>query len=111
MMAFSFGPFIGFWTASDALVRRGALVIPGGGMTSETQTQNDPRTSMHDRLLHAHLCIALAFGRRPDGGPANRTAAVRCLIVAGEPGGSTPAVRQRMEQGWGAVGGGPQRSQ
>ena len=31
-MAFSFGPFIGFWSAYDALVSRGAMVIPGGGM-------------------------------------------------------------------------------
>ena len=29
MMAFSFGPFIGFWTANDALVRRGTTVVPG----------------------------------------------------------------------------------
>src|SRR5262245_46232404 len=31
-MAFSFGPFIGFWSAYDALVSRGTLVVPGGGM-------------------------------------------------------------------------------
>ena len=39
MMAFSFGPFIGFWTANDALVRRGASVVPGGGMTSQQRIQ------------------------------------------------------------------------
>ena len=27
-MAFSFGPFIGFWSANDALAARKALVIP-----------------------------------------------------------------------------------
>lgn len=31
-----------------------------------------------------------------------RTSTVRALIVAGEPGGSIPATRQRIEQGWGA---------
>src|SRR5207249_85441 len=31
---FSFGPFIGFWSAFEAASRYGALVIPGGGMTS-----------------------------------------------------------------------------
>ena len=34
MMAFSFGPFIGFWSANDALRARGAMVIPGGGLSS-----------------------------------------------------------------------------
>jgi len=30
--AFSFGPFLGFWTAFEAATRMGALAIPGGGM-------------------------------------------------------------------------------
>ena len=29
-MAFSFGPFIGFWSAYDAVAARGAMVIPTG---------------------------------------------------------------------------------
>ena len=32
-MAFSFGPFVGFWSAFDAAIARGCLVVPGGGMT------------------------------------------------------------------------------
>ncbi len=32
-LAFSYGPFIGFWSAHEALVQRGALVVPGGGMS------------------------------------------------------------------------------
>ena len=34
VMAFSFGPFIGFWSAHDAAIARGCLVVPGGGMNS-----------------------------------------------------------------------------
>src|SRR4051812_9723996 len=34
LLAFSFGPFIGFWSAFDALVARGVLVVPGGGLSS-----------------------------------------------------------------------------
>ncbi|HEV7868301.1 MAG TPA: phenylacetate--CoA ligase family protein, partial [Chthoniobacteraceae bacterium] len=30
--AFSFGPFLGFWTAFDAAAKLGALCIPGGGL-------------------------------------------------------------------------------
>ena len=32
--AFSFGPFLGFWTAFEAAVKRGTLAIPGGGLSS-----------------------------------------------------------------------------
>ena len=32
--AFSFGPFIGFWSAHEGARRIGALSVPGGGMTS-----------------------------------------------------------------------------
>src|SRR5829696_3052997 len=32
--AFSFGPFLGFWTAFEAAARAGYLVLPGGGLTS-----------------------------------------------------------------------------
>ena len=34
LMAFSFGPFIGFWGSYDAFTARGCLVVPGGGMSS-----------------------------------------------------------------------------
>src|SRR5437764_754087 len=34
LLAFSFGPFVGLWSAFDALTTRGSLVIPGGGLAS-----------------------------------------------------------------------------
>ncbi|HEX5442356.1 MAG TPA: phenylacetate--CoA ligase family protein, partial [Pirellulales bacterium] len=34
LMAFSFGPFVGFWSAYDAAAARGCLVVPGGGLSS-----------------------------------------------------------------------------
>src|SRR5262249_18112243 len=33
-LAFSFGPFIGFWSAYEGAKRVGALVVPGGGQSS-----------------------------------------------------------------------------
>jgi phenylacetate-CoA ligase len=101
MMAFSFGPFIGFWTANDALVQRGAMVVAGGGMSSEARLEliSDHRCSivcctptyaLHLASVAAGLGIDLASG------------SVSRIIVAGEPGGSVPAVRRRIEQAWGA---------
>ncbi len=101
MMAFSFGPFIGFWTANDALVQRGAMVVPGGGLSSEARL----RMMIDNRCTIAcctptyalHL-VAVAKEKGID----LPSSAVTRIIVAGEPGGSIPIVRQRIEEGWGA---------
>ena len=101
MMAFSFGPFIGFWTASDALVREGAMVIPGGGMSSETRLQ----------MILDHQCTIVCctptyalhlMGVAEKSSLDLRDSTVTRLIVAGEPGGSIAPIRSRIEQGWGA---------
>ncbi len=34
LLAFSFGPFVGFWSACDAAAARGCLVVPGGGLNT-----------------------------------------------------------------------------
>ena len=101
MMAFSFGPFIGFWTANDALVRRGTTVVPGGGMTSQQRIQ---MISDHGcTVLCCTPTYALHLGAVADKHDIDLTkTAVRRIIVAGEPGGSTPSVRNRLEAIWGA---------
>jgi phenylacetate-CoA ligase len=98
---FSFGPFLGFWTAFEAAARAGYLVLPGGGLTSTarmrfllehkaTVISCTPTYALHLAELAADEGIDLA------GSP------VRMLIVAGEPGGSIPATRERIESVWGA---------
>ena len=37
LFPFSFGPFLGFWTAFDAGAQLGAHCVPAGGMTSEAR--------------------------------------------------------------------------
>jgi len=98
---FSFGPFLGFWTAFEAAARAGYLVLPGGGLSSTarlgfllehkaTVVCCTPTYALHLAELAAQEGIDLA--RSP----------VRKLIVAGEPGGSIPATRRRIEAVWGA---------
>ncbi len=98
---FSFGPFLGFWTAFDAACRLGFLCLPGGGMSSAARLR-----FMLDNQATVVLCtptyalrlaeVALGQGIDLKAGP------VRKLIVAGEPGGSIPATRARIESSWGA---------
>jgi len=101
---FSFGPFLGFWAGFEAACQLGLHAIPGGGMSSQM------RLSMLEAVGATVICCTPTYalrlaevaaasragGSRPLGGT------VRLIVVAGEPGGSIPATRSRIEQAWGA---------
>jgi phenylacetate-CoA ligase len=98
---FSFGPFLGFWAAWDAAVRRGCLCLPGGGMSSVARLH-----FLLDHQATVLFCtptyaLRLAEVARQEGLELPRCA-VRLLIVAGEPGGSISATRRQIEAAWGA---------
>ena len=99
---FGFGPFLGFWTAFDAGSQVGALCVPGGGMASRT------RLGLLETLRPTVVCCTPTYGLRlvevaRDTGTIDlANSSVRVVIVAGEPGGSIPATRAQLEQGWGA---------
>lgn len=101
LLAFSFGPFIGFWSAFDALTARGALVIPGGGLNSLA------RVEMIERVEATALLCTPSYAMRMAQVAAEHQInlahlPVEKIIVAGEPGGSVPAFRARIESAWGA---------
>ena len=104
LFPFSFGPFLGFWTAFEAGCQLGAHCIPAGGMSSQA------RLGMIDALKPTVVCCTPTYALRllevaaglGDRVPDLRSSSVRVLIVAGEPGGSIASTRDRIEQGWGA---------
>ena len=101
MFPFSFGPFIGFWMAFEAAADLGNLVFPAGGMTTTA------RLSYLDQNNATFVCCTPTYALRMAEVAHNeridlRSSAVRGLIVAGEPGGSIPSVRKRIESAWGA---------
>jgi phenylacetate-CoA ligase len=101
LMAFSFGPFIGFWSAFEAVAARGALVIPGGGMDTLGRLElieSTGVTAIFCTPTYALRMLEVAQQNQWDAASLD----VSRIIVAGEPGGSVPAIRQRLESGWGA---------
>ncbi|WP_254507500.1 phenylacetate--CoA ligase family protein [Anatilimnocola floriformis] len=101
LMAFSFGPFIGFWSASDACIERGLLVIPTGGMNSRGRLEM--MRSCQATLLFCTPSYALHLAEvAHDNQIDPRSLSIRHVIVAGEPGGSVPSTRQRIEQAFDA---------
>lgn len=101
LLAFSFGPFIGFWSAFDALTARGSLVIPGGGLGSLARIELI-RVAMVTTLLCTPT-YALRLAEVAAEHHINLAGlTVDKIIVAGEPGGSVAATRERIETAWGA---------
>lgn len=99
---FSFGPFLGFWSAFESVARSGRFCLAGGGLSSSARLRfieehgitvvlTTPSYASHLADLAAKTQIDLVKGP------------VRLLILAGEPGASMPGVKARLEQAWGAV--------
>lgn len=99
--AFSYGPFIGFWTGHEAAIRNGSFVLTLGGMSSAARLraiiENDITVVGCTPTYALHLSDVAAAERL--GLPGS---SVRMVIVAGEPGGCIPATRSLIETGWGA---------
>jgi phenylacetate-CoA ligase len=103
VFAFSFGPFLGFWTGFEAGCQMGLQCIPTGGMATTLRLATIEATSATvvccTPTYALHLAEVSAAERGPD---ALARGPVRVLIVAGEPGGSIPATRTAIETSWGA---------
>jgi phenylacetate-CoA ligase len=97
--AFSFGPFLGFWTAFEAACQLGCRCLPGGGLSSLARLQ-----AIRDNAVDVLCCTptyALHLGRLASEERFDlSTLAVRTILVAGEPGGSVPAIREQIETAW-----------
>lgn len=101
LMAFSFGPFIGFWSAHDAAVSRGLMVIPSGGMT--TLARLDLIRSANVTMMFGTPSYALHMAEVAAQNNIDlHQLGVRKIVVSGEPGGSLPATRQRIADLWNA---------
>jgi phenylacetate-CoA ligase len=99
--AFSFGPFLGFWTAYDAASRAGRFCLPAGGMSSVARLR-----LLLDNEITVVFCTptyALRLAEVAGDEGIDLTASpVRAVVVAGEPGGSIPGTRARIESAWDA---------
>jgi phenylacetate-CoA ligase len=100
---FSFGPFLGFWTAFEAATRMGYMVIPGGGMSTVARLQ-----IMLEHGVTVICCTptyAQHLGEVKAQDPLLNQAewSLKTIIVAGEPGGSSTSVRAKIESYWPGV--------
>ena len=102
MPAFSFGPFIGFWSAYHGAQQLGALIIANGGFTSEQRIRAILSNEVTVLISTPTYALRLAEVAAQEGVNLSEESAVRVTIHAGEPGASLPATKQRIEDAWGA---------
>lgn len=102
IMAFSFGPFVGFWSAFDAAIARGLMVIPTGSLSSAARLELIQSVAATVIFCTPSYALHLAEVAQKTGIDLG-SSTVEKIIVAGEPGGSVPAVRARIETAWRAT--------
>ena len=98
--AFSFGPFIGFWSALEGARAIGCLAISGGGMSTEQRLH-----SIIDNGATVLVCTPTYALHLAEVAVANgldlRASAVSTTIHAGEPGASLPCYETSHRRGLG----------
>ena len=97
--AFSFGPFIGFWLAFEAGEALGALSIPGGGLSSAARLRSIFTHQANVLCCTPTYALRLAEVAKTEDVNLGDSP-VKTIVVAGEPGGSIPATRKRLEEAW-----------
>ena len=97
--AFSFGPFLGFWTAFEAAAALGVLSLPGGGLSSVARLQALISNQANVLLCTPTYALHLAEVASSAGIDLAESVVAK-IIVAGEPGGSLPSVRERISKAW-----------
>lgn len=100
-LAFSFGPFIGFWSAFAGSELLGAMTMAGGSMTTEQRLQaivNFGATVLLCTPTYALRLAEVAVDLGVDLGAS----AVRVTVHAGEVGASIPATKALIEAAYGA---------
>lgn len=100
-LAFSFGPFIGFWAAVEGARHIGAMTIPGGGRSSVERLylmRDTGSTALCCTPTYALHLLEVAREHKID----LSSLKIKTTVHAGEPGANVPATKQRIETGWSA---------
>jgi phenylacetate-CoA ligase len=101
-LAFSFGPHVQFWASKEGLQELGAMAVALGGMGSVQRLQTIAEveaTTLWCTPTYALRLLEVAVEQRLE----SALETIERVICTGEPGASLPAVRSRIEEGFGAA--------
>jgi phenylacetate-CoA ligase len=100
--AFSFGPFIGFWSGWEGARTLGALAVSGGGQSTSQRLKSIIEYGSTVLVCTPTYALHLASEARKFGIDLPGGSSVRITIHAGEPGASIPSTKKLIEESWGA---------
>ncbi len=100
-MAFSFGPFVGFWGATEGARRLGTMMIPGGGRDSIQRLELMRDVGATVLCCTPTYALRLAEVAREAGFDLS-SIPIKATVHAGEPGANVPATKSRIEEAWNA---------
>jgi phenylacetate-CoA ligase len=101
-LAFSFGPHVQFWAAKEGLQEIDALAVSLGGMGSVQRLQtiaDIEATTLWCTPTYALHLLEVAVEQRLE----SALESITRVLCTGEPGGSLPGVRSRIEEGFSAT--------
>ncbi|MCJ7605528.1 MAG: hypothetical protein MUO19_05785, partial [Dehalococcoidales bacterium] len=99
---FGYNIFIAFWAYHYAGEKLGCEVIPGGVLNTEARILKMQELKATAMGATPTYILGMAETARKMGIDPVKDLWIRKITVAGEPGGSIPATRKRMEDAWGA---------
>jgi phenylacetate-CoA ligase len=100
--AFSFGPFIGFWSGWEGARAVGAMAISGGAQTTAQRLKSIVDCGATVLVCTPTYALRMAAEAKKAGIDLAKETAVKITIHAGEPGASIPSTKKIIEESWGA---------
>jgi phenylacetate-CoA ligase len=102
MAAFSYGPWIGYWSGFYAAQDLGCLVFPAGGLSTDQRIDTLLAYPITVLGCTPSYALFLAEHAAKKGVDLAKDTQVRITWHTGEPGASIPATRARIEAAFGA---------
>ena len=101
-LPFGYNIFIAFWAYHYAAEKLGCEIIPGGVLNTEARILKMQELKATAMGATPTYVLGMAETARKMGIDPPKDLFIRKITVAGEPGGSIPSTKKRMEEAWGA---------
>jgi phenylacetate-CoA ligase len=101
-LPFGYNVFIAFWCAHYGAEKLGCEIVPGGVLNTEARILKMQELRCTAFMATPTYVLGMADSAATKLGIDPKTLGIKRITVAGEPGGSIPATRKRMEEAWGA---------
>ena len=98
---FGYNIFVAFWSAHYGAEKLGCEVIPGGVLNTEARILKMKELRASAFLATPTYVLGMADTAVTKLGIDPRSLNIERITVAGEPGGSIPTTKKRMEDAWG----------